>query len=280
MITGLTTPITGSTLNIVFLGKAPGTDVYTFTAYANAPCTTTTTLKVPIEVTPTPPVTVATTPDVGTKAHPVSTATGELFGYDETADLTINGPLPLTFRRYYASYLSANNVSSPLGTNWMSNYDVSLAISAANATVTLFRGKDGDVQTVERSVAAFERRAAPLSADRGRLRLSIPRSPLQSHLRIQSGRRAHQHSGPQRQHPYCHPRTQRPHSGCRRPGPHSCLHLHRREFNEATGSSRPHSQLTNTRAARFPHGRMPMAIVRRSATPQSPAMCRPRSSTA
>jgi RHS repeat-associated protein len=72
---------------------------------------------------------------------PISTATGELFGFDERPDLALGGPLPLTFRRYYAAYLVANGVTSSLGNNWMHNFDLKLAVSGSAATVTLFGGK-------------------------------------------------------------------------------------------------------------------------------------------
>lgn len=103
--------------------------------------TTTLNVTVPGAVTAAGPQTVSQDPNVGKKGEPVSTATGELFGYDETADLAVSGPFPLTFRRYYGSLLSANKVVSALGTNWMSNYDVSLAVTSSTAVVTLFRGK-------------------------------------------------------------------------------------------------------------------------------------------
>jgi RHS repeat-associated protein len=74
--------------------------------------------------------------------EPVSGATGELFGQN-APDLVENSPIAFTFERYYASYLAVNNVTSALGTNWMHNYDVKLALNSAGttATVTLFRGK-------------------------------------------------------------------------------------------------------------------------------------------
>ena len=80
-------------------------------------------------------------PQTGHRSEPVSTATGELFGHDEFADLTIPGPLGLELRRYYASYLAGNGVESALGRNWMHNFDMKLAVSGNEATVTLFRGK-------------------------------------------------------------------------------------------------------------------------------------------
>ena len=102
-----------------------GTFVYNVTVTATAPATPTS----------------AQTTNSGGAGEPISTATGELYGQDETPDLTVSGPLPVTFQRYYASFLSSNNVSSGLGTNWMHNYDVKIAVSGATAKVTLFRGK-------------------------------------------------------------------------------------------------------------------------------------------
>ncbi len=76
-----------------------------------------------------------------TAGHPISTATGELFGHDETPDLDLGGPLDLAFHRYYASLLVPNGVTSALGSNWMHNFDVKASVSGNDATVTLFRGK-------------------------------------------------------------------------------------------------------------------------------------------
>lgn len=73
---------------------------------------------------------------------PVSTATGELAGYDESPDLDLGGPLDLSFRRYYASLLSTAGVKSALGPNWMHNFDIQLYPLGNLATVTLFRGKN------------------------------------------------------------------------------------------------------------------------------------------
>ncbi len=144
VVSGATAQETGTTLPVTILGKTAGTDVFKIFTFPNSPCITpsaTYTFNVSVTDATTPAVTVATIFNGGVKTDPVSTVTGELFGHDGTADLTVNGPLPLTFRRFYASFLSVNKVSSPLGTNWMSNYDVSLVVSAPDATVTLFRGK-------------------------------------------------------------------------------------------------------------------------------------------
>ena len=75
----------------------------------------------------------------GTAGEPVSTATGEI--YETTVDLELNGPFPFAFVRYYASMLSEGGADGALGTNWMHNFDVTLAVSESEAEVTLFRGK-------------------------------------------------------------------------------------------------------------------------------------------
>lgn len=77
----------------------------------------------------------------GSVRDPISTATGELNGFDRSPDLSLGGPLRLEFRRYYASFLAANNVNGALGTNWMHNFEVKLNVQGDTATVTLFRGK-------------------------------------------------------------------------------------------------------------------------------------------
>ncbi len=80
-------------------------------------------------------------PTRGFTFDPVSTASGELFGFDDTADLDLGGPLPLRLHRFFGSYLRANGVASAVGANWMHNFDVKLAASGSSAAVTVFRGK-------------------------------------------------------------------------------------------------------------------------------------------
>ena len=72
---------------------------------------------------------------------PISTATGELYDPDIAADLSLGGPLPLLFQRYYGSLLKANGITMQLGANWMHNFDWSLSVTATQATVTMFGGK-------------------------------------------------------------------------------------------------------------------------------------------
>src|SRR5205085_11751653 len=83
----------------------------------------------------------AATPNAGSLRDPVSTATGELYGFDDHADLELGGPLPLEIRRYYGSMLRDNGVFSALGDNWMHNFDIKLAVAGTTGIVTLFRGK-------------------------------------------------------------------------------------------------------------------------------------------
>ncbi len=82
-----------------------------------------------------------------TAAHsePISMATGELFE-SFPADLSLGGPLPLSFERHYAAFLVPNDITSALGRNWMHNFDHRIRFAAApnavqTATVILFPGK-------------------------------------------------------------------------------------------------------------------------------------------
>ena len=69
---------------------------------------------------------------------PIDGATGQFF--DVFADLKLGGPLGLGFSRYYGSQLSATGFTTSLGTNWMSNFDVSLKSAGTKAQVLLFPG--------------------------------------------------------------------------------------------------------------------------------------------
>jgi len=62
----------------------------------------------------------------GTLKDPIS-SNGELFGYDETPDLALRGPLHLGLVRYYDSQAALQGyTSSALGRNWMHNFDAKL----------------------------------------------------------------------------------------------------------------------------------------------------------
>ncbi len=85
-------------------------------------------------------------PNAGAGGDPVSTSTGELF-FAERADLSLGGPLPLTFRRTYGSRISIDaNVLSTLGTNWVHNFDVALLRNGDRARLVLEGGRAVDFQ--------------------------------------------------------------------------------------------------------------------------------------
>lgn len=137
----------GFNISLSFSGVTMGfgTAVIDITSFGPGPgCAFTAPYYVLVDVysgIPTTPLSYGQTTEAYGINEPISTATGELFGHDEKADLMLGGPTALQFRRYYSAYLSANNVSSALGTNWMHNFDYSVSVSGTTATVTLFRGK-------------------------------------------------------------------------------------------------------------------------------------------
>ncbi len=78
--------------------------------------------------------------EAGNTNEPISTATGEL--YFEALDMVAGGPLPLYFKRYYASMLTyAGKIGTSLGNNWTHNFDLQLILDGANATVVNTRGR-------------------------------------------------------------------------------------------------------------------------------------------
>lgn len=84
--------------------------------------------------------TTANLPNDASTDDPVSTATGEL--YFDVPDLSIGGPFPLSFSRYYAALLLDDGyVSSTLGNNWMHNFDLKLISSASALSVVYYGGK-------------------------------------------------------------------------------------------------------------------------------------------
>jgi RHS repeat-associated protein len=86
-----------------------------------------------------PKVSSAQQPNAVPTGDPVSTATGEITAL--AVDLSLGGPLPLRFARYYGSMLNTSSPGSALGPNWMHNFDHTLAVSGSVATVFLFPGK-------------------------------------------------------------------------------------------------------------------------------------------
>jgi RHS repeat-associated protein len=69
----------------------------------------------------------------------VNVATGEL--ESAIVDLDLGGPLALIFVRYYSSGLATSQFSGALGTNWMHNFEVRLAVTSSAAMVTMPGGK-------------------------------------------------------------------------------------------------------------------------------------------
>ncbi len=70
---------------------------------------------------------------------PVSTATGEL--YESVTDLSLGGPLPLAFRRYYGSLVRPNGVTTKIGNNWLHNFEWILLLNGTVAQVVTDRAK-------------------------------------------------------------------------------------------------------------------------------------------
>jgi RHS repeat-associated protein len=79
--------------------------------------------------------------DAGMIGHPVSTATGELYDADLPPDLSLGGPLPLVFKRYYASLIRANGITTRIGNNWMHNFEYVMTFATGTANVVLFGGR-------------------------------------------------------------------------------------------------------------------------------------------
>jgi RHS repeat-associated protein len=70
---------------------------------------------------------------------PFATGSGEQL-QTPGPDLAMNGPFPVAFRRYYASYLTFGGVNSALGQNWLHNYDVHLYLKNGYASILLADG--------------------------------------------------------------------------------------------------------------------------------------------
>ncbi len=84
------------------------------------------------------PISSGQQPNTVTAGDPISTWTGEMIG--AAMDLSLGGPLPLQFGRYYASRLGSSGVRSALGANWMHTFDQSASISNERVLVTLYQG--------------------------------------------------------------------------------------------------------------------------------------------
>jgi RHS repeat-associated protein len=71
---------------------------------------------------------------------PVATASGELHT-TLRPDLSLGGPLPLTFSRTYGAFINANGTTTRIGANWMHNFEWLLVLNGKQAQVTLYGGQ-------------------------------------------------------------------------------------------------------------------------------------------
>lgn len=85
--------------------------------------------------------TTANTPQSGEAAEPIDTFTGELY-FVEPVDLSLRGPMPLVFNRYYASLIKTDGfIQSTLGDNWLHNFDWTLQRDEVGIAVISNRGR-------------------------------------------------------------------------------------------------------------------------------------------
>src|SRR5262245_24785152 len=88
----------------------------------------------------TPVTTAANIPFSGISPGGVDMATGELI-LVMRPDLVVEGPIPLVFRRYYASMLAREGLaSSAMGPNWLGTYDFTLTQTPVVTTFVTNRG--------------------------------------------------------------------------------------------------------------------------------------------
>ncbi len=126
---------------------------------------------------PSPVATQANQINAGSNLDPVSMLTGEIFEY-LPSDLSLGGPLPLGFRRYYASFLKRVGVPGSLGDNWRHNHEWSLTNRTTTVEVSTDLGRfirftnlAGDYQLIGRMEIPFQ-----LRNNNGNFVLGDPRS--------------------------------------------------------------------------------------------------------
>src|SRR5262247_3747408 len=82
----------------------------------------------------------ANLPYSGISPGGVDMATGELI-LVMRPDLSLDGPFPVAYGRYYASLLASDGLAAGhLGPNWLGTYDWKLAVARSNATLVTNRG--------------------------------------------------------------------------------------------------------------------------------------------
>lgn len=114
-------PVTSGTLNLTATASALGQTE--LTTLDNA-ATVTKSIAAGSNAAPSD-VTYSDTSSAGNDRCPISTLTGELYE-PLTPDLGVGGPMPLGFRRYYASFLKRLGRLGALGDNWRHNHEWTL----------------------------------------------------------------------------------------------------------------------------------------------------------
>jgi RHS repeat-associated protein len=101
-------------------------------------------------------------PNAAYTTDPISTANGAVT-LGPVTDLSLGGPLPLSFRRSYTSFLGGGFGYNPIGFSWMTNFNMYLAVSGNIALVaqegggsTSFQLTNGVYQTVSPPRLAYQ----------------------------------------------------------------------------------------------------------------------------
>lgn len=82
----------------------------------------------------------ANTPDAAVVSDPINAATGEFYT-TPIVDIDLGGPLPLRFVRRYAAFLSDDGrVASPLGPNWMHDFELQLTLPDSETIEIIYFG--------------------------------------------------------------------------------------------------------------------------------------------
>ncbi len=76
----------------------------------------------------------------GNSNDPVNTRTGELYQQHDS-DISLGGPMPLYFARYYASMFKQVGISATMGNNWRHNFDWGLLIIDNSMDIVNHQGR-------------------------------------------------------------------------------------------------------------------------------------------
>lgn len=136
-------PLEQSTFNhaeFLVRGRALGSSIVVL-SWAYAPFSGSGSCTFTVEVVEPTVNTGANAPNSVTVGDPVNSFTGELV-LEPPPDLHLGGPLPLEFRRHYASAKDLDGLSpSPLGHNWTHNFDWRLRHESDLAVVSMPDGR-------------------------------------------------------------------------------------------------------------------------------------------